>query len=414
MTKIRPFKALRPVRDKVHLVATRPYYSYKKNVLTAKLEDNPFTFLHIINPEFRFDKNGVNPPPSFLDRFDLVKESYNEFRTAGVLIQDSEPSIYVYRQSTSDHVYTGVIAGASVAEYLEDTIKKHEATITAREKMFTDYLEVVGYNAEPVLISYPHQPALEKLLDAYTLKRSEYEFTTTDRIKHELWVLTKNESQAVQKAFEAIPSTYIADGHHRSASSVRLAQKKKDAGQIAEGNKDFFLACFIDETKLNILQFNRLVKTTNGLTKEELIDRLHEYFVLSSISTQKKPTHEHEITMFIDDAWYQLNCKPNIIDNNHPVKCLDAEILTNFVLTPILGIKDLKSDENIEFVSGAEPIEKFETKITSGKFKVGFVLYPVSIEQVKRVADNQLIMPPKSTWVEPKLRSGLTIYDINQ
>ncbi len=411
MTKIAPFKALRPVRDKVHLVATRPYYSYKKNVLKAKLEDNPFTFLRIINPEFG---TTVKTKPNSVERFNLVSEKYAEFIEDGILIKDQEAHLYVYRQTKDGHEFTGIVAGASVQEYEDDFIKKHEATLTSREAMFTNYLDIVGYNAEPVLLSYPHEQAIDDLLVKYTAARPEYEFTTTDRIKHELWVLSVEDSASMIKAFEKLPAAYIADGHHRSASSAGLKKHRQSKGTSQFPNEDYFLAYFIDENRLKILEFNRLVKTLNNLTKDEFLKKLEESFVISALTGSSKPSHEHQMTMCLEGKWFELTCKPNIIDENHPVKCLDAEILTQSVLTPILGIHDLKTDENIEFISGAETIESFEDKIVKGKFKVGFVLYPVSMDQVKKVADAQLIMPPKSTWVEPKMRSGLTIYNINE
>jgi uncharacterized protein (DUF1015 family) len=411
MTKIAPFKALRPVRDKVHLVATRPYYSYKKNVLKAKLEDNPFTFLRIINPEFG---TSVKTKPNSIERFNLVSEKYAEFIDEKILIKDQEAHLYIYRQTKDGHEFTGIVAGASVQEYEDDFIKKHEATLTSREAMFTNYLDIVGYNAEPVLLSYPHEQAIDDLLVKYTAARPEYEFTTTDRIKHELWVLSVEDSASMIKAFEKLPAAYIADGHHRSASSAGLKKHRQSKGTSQFPNEDYFLAYFIDENRLKILEFNRLVKTLNNLSKEEFLQKLEVSFEISALTGSSKPSHEHQITMCLEGKWFELNCKPSIIDEHHPVKCLDAEILTQSLLTPILGIHDLKTDENIEFISGAETIESFEDKIVKGKFKVGFVLYPVSMDQVKRVADAQLIMPPKSTWVEPKMRSGLTIYNINE
>jgi uncharacterized protein (DUF1015 family) len=411
MSKIAPFKALRPVRDKVHLVATRPYYSYKKNVLKAKLEDNPYTFLRIINPEFG---STIKTKPNSKERFGLVSEKYDEFIHEGILIHDNEPHVYIYRQTKDGHEFTGIVAGASVEEYERDKIKKHEATLTSREAMFTNYLDIVGYNAEPVLLSYPHEETIDSLLNKNTKDRPEYEFTTTDRIKHELWILSTEDTAHMIKAFEKLPATYIADGHHRSASSAGLKKLRLENGTSNYPNEDFFLAFFIDENRLKILEFNRLVKTLNNLTETKLLEKLSDSFDIRPLKSSSKPTKEHQMTMCLDGNWYELNCKNKIIDQDHPVKCLDAEILTNYVLTPILGIQDLKTDENIEFISGAESIDTLEEKIRKGKARVGFILYPVSMDQVKKVADNHMIMPPKSTWVEPKLRSGLTIYNINE
>lgn len=411
MAKITPFKAIRPVRDKVHLVATRPYNSYKKNVLKAKLEDNPFTFLHIINPEFGGERT---TEPNTPERFALVSQRYNEFIQEGILIKEASPRIYIYRQTKNGHAFTGIIAGASNAEYLEDKIKKHEATLTVREEMFTDYLDIVGYNAEPVLLSYPHNDEIERKIDALTTVRPEYEFTTTDRITHELWVLSESDTAQIQQLFGQVPALYIADGHHRSASSVRLHQRRLKEGRSHASNEASFLAFMIDESRLQILEFNRLVKSLNGLSEEALIAQLEPHFSVQPATGKCLPKAEHELTMCVKGNWYRLTCKAEIIDADHPVKSLDAEILTNYVLQPILGINDLKTDKNIEFISGVIPLEKVSRSILKGSYELGFFLYPVSMEQVKKVADNQLIMPPKSTWVEPKLRSGLTIYNINE
>ena len=411
MAKISAFKALRPARDKVHLVATRPYYSYKKNVLKAKLEDNPYTFLRIINPEF--DKT-VKTKANSLERFGLVKDKYKEFIEQGILIKDTEAHIYIYRQTKDGHAFTGIIAGACLEEYEQNLIKKHEATLTSREAMFTEYLDIVGYNAEPVLLSYPDEKEIDFLLEKYITERPEYEFTTTDRITHELWVLNSTDSNSIIKSFETLQATYIADGHHRSASSAGLKKQRSNTSKNHFPNEDYFLAFFINENRLKILEFNRLVKTLNKFTNSEFVGKLSSSFHIISLAKSTKPKHEHQITMCLEGKWFELNCKPHIIDESHPVKCLDAEILTHYVLQPILGIHDLKTDENIEFVSGAENIESFEERIKKGKFRVGFILFPASMNQVKKVADNHMIMPPKSTWVEPKLRSGLTIYYINE
>lgn len=411
MTKIAPFKALRPVRDKVHLVATRPYYSYKKNVLKAKLEDNPFTFLRIINPEFDSTKK---TKPNSPERFELVKEKYKEFIADGILIKDSEPHIYIYRQTKDGHAFTGIVAGASVEEYDNDSIKKHEATLTSREAMFTEYLDIVGYNAEPVLLSYPHDLDIEKLLVSYTASRPEYEFTTTDRIKHEVWILDEQQSKEIIRSFEPLEAVYIADGHHRSASSARLNHLRSERNEHQYPNQDFFLAYFIDEEKLKILEFNRLVKSLNGMSTHEFLNKLDDSFHIKEINQAQKPQHEHQFTLCLKGAWYLIECKEHSINNDHPVACLDAEILTQYVLTPILGIQDLKTDDRIEFVSGAESLDSIEEKVKKGKFELAFILYPATMDQVKKVADNKMIMPPKSTWVEPKLRSGLTIYHINE
>lgn len=411
MAKIHPFKAIRPTRDKVHLVASRPYYTYKSIVLKAKLQDNPYTFMHIITPDF--DKEDKTKPNSN-ERFERIAERYSEFREKGILIQDEIPTLYIYRQTKADHEFTGIIGGASVKEYKTDHIKKHEATLTAREAMFTNYLDIVGCNAEPVLLAHPDSPEIDALINKATRVRPEYEFSTTDLIKHELWCLNPEETSAFIEAFEKIDDLYIADGHHRTASSVGLYDLREKKNHTHFPNEEFFLSYIIGESKLQIFEFNRVAKGLNGHTVESFLKSLSNHFEIKKLDKRSKPLSEHKITMYLDQSWYELTCQSEIIKENHPVKSLDAEILTEYILTPVLGIENLKTDQNISFISGIEPLKKIEKIVDKGENSVAFILYPVSMKQVKKVADNQMIMPPKSTWVEPKLRSGLTIYNINE
>lgn len=411
MIKITPFKAIRPVRDKVHLVATRPYYTYKKNVLKAKLEENPYTFLRIINPEFNSERK---TKPNSPERFVHVRDKYAEFIKNEILIQDENQCLYIYQQTKNDHKFTGVIAGASIDDYESEKIKKHEATLTSRESMFVNYLDLVGFNAEPVLLSHPSHDKLEITLLRLMQKRPEYEFTTTDEVKHELWVISDSEILKIQEYFSEMDALYIADGHHRSASSAGLRNLRHEKNNNHFHNEDFFLAFLMDERKMQILEFNRLVKTMNNLSKKDFLIAIEKNGALTKLNNAQKPTHEHQITFYLDSEWYALNIDKNIIPANNPVKCLDTDLLTELILDPILGIKDLKTDENIQFISGSESLENIISMVDSSKFKIAFILYPISMKQVKAVADANGIMPPKSTWVEPKLRSGLTIYNINE
>ncbi len=411
MADVIPFKALRPTRDKVHLVATRPYYTYKKNVLNAKLEDNPFTFLHIINPEF---KHPEISPDSSQQRFELVERSYHEFIEEGILMRDQARHFYLYRQLKNDHEYIGIIGGASIREYNEEKIKQHEATITSREVLFTEYLDIVGYNAEPVLLTYHDNGTnLEHIIQQKLMERPEYEFTTTDRITHELWLFSDLEGIEITHEFSKVNEMYIADGHHRSASSARLKDLRLDNEKEFK-NEDYFLAYFMNEQRINILEFNRLVKSIKNMSEETFLISLETAFDVCKLQHHEKPEHPYEITMCLKGNWFKLMLKKHLIVSDHPVKSLIPEALTEHVLTPILGIEDLKTDDNIAFVSGDTPLKKIEKLILKGNFDVGFILYPLTIDQVKSVADNDMIMPPKSTWIEPKLRSGLTIYKIEE
>jgi uncharacterized protein (DUF1015 family) len=410
MALIRPFRAIRPQRDKVHLVATRPYYSYKKNVLKAKMEDNPYTFLHIINPEFN---QKVSTKPNSKERFKLVKNRFISFLKSGVLMKEKQPTLYLYRQHKDKHVFTGVIGGASVAEYQNGLIKKHEATLTSREEMFTNYLEEVGFNAEPVLLTYEGNDSINSIISASAQERPEYEFTTTDHIKHEVWVLSQEHSTQLQKAFERIPYTYIADGHHRCASSASLATNRLNNGQAVLGAENF-LAYFVEENNLSILAFNRLIRSLVGYSKATFLHALAALGNVELLSEARTPLKEHEICIYLEKDWYSLLLVDYLIEEDHAVNSLDSQMLTEFILKPFLGIEDLKTSDQVEFVPGNQELSVISASVDSGNFAIGFVLYPLSIEQVKKVADQQMNMPPKTTYVEPKLRSGLTNYDINE
>lgn len=411
MAKLHPFRAIRPVRDKVHLVATRPVYTYKKSILKAKLEENPYTFIRIINPEY---DNPVKTKANSVTRFKHVREKFDNFCASQVLIQDAEAHLYLYCQTIQDHRFVGVIAGASNEEYRTDAIRKHEATLTSRELMFTNYLDTVGFNAEPVLLAYPSNAELKQCYAEIMKARPEYEYSTTDGNKHELWIVDTYEQNLLNELFAQIPNTYIADGHHRSASSVLLEQRWSEEEVKSNPNSQYFLACFMDEDNLRILEFNRLIKSIQHIDTIVFLEKLRASFTIKKLTEAKRPDREHQFVMNLKNFWYELTCKKEIIDESHPVACLDTEILTRYILNPLLGIVDLKTDANIEFISGNLGLEGISLPIQKGKADLGFVLFPTSMEQVKRVADHQMIMPPKSTWVEPKLRSGLTIYNIKE
>jgi uncharacterized protein (DUF1015 family) len=409
MAHIRAFQGIRPVRSKVHLVATRPYYSYKKNVLKAKLEDNPYTFLHIINPEFGAQ---IKTKPNSRDRFLQVKQKFEQFKAEGILITDQETQLYIYRQSKDGFVVSGFFAGVSIDDYLNGKIKKHEQTLTAREDIFTNYLDVVGFNAEPVLLTYEGQAPIQNVLDSYLLTRPEYEFTTTDRITHEVWLLSPTDANAVCTAFEKVPALYIADGHHRCASSARYTQQLREKGATYPLAANYFLGYLVDENDVQIAAFHRLLRSTNGLDLKGLVAILSNEGTIETLGSALLPEKKHDIHIYIDGTWLKFTPNLHFINDQDPIEQLDAFILSDLILKPIFGIIDLKTTDQIEFVPGNEPIEKIIDYVDTKKFEVAFLLHPASISDIKKVADAGMNMPPKSTWVEPKLRSGLTIYSL--
>lgn len=415
MAVIHPFKGIRPTRDKAHLVASRAVNLYKPRILNAKLEENPYTFMHVILPEFG---QKASTRPNTTERFKLVKKSFNEFRKKGILIQDKKDCLYIYRQQKDGFEYTGIIAGASVDDYLNGVIKIHEQTLTKREEVFKNYLDVCGFNAEPVLLSYADNKTVDKVLKKYTSLRAEYEFATTDHVTHFLWVVEdKSDIKLISDAFSKIPAVYIADGHHRSASSALLAKDKRKKLKKYSGKEmfNYCMAFFISESQLNIYDFNRVVKDLNGLSTSEFLKKLEDKFEIKLHGKhQIKPKKIHQFTMYLDGNWYILNARKGSFNPKDPVGNLDAQILTDNILSPILGVHDLKTDSRIEFVGGLRGMDALQKKVDEEKRKVAFALFPVKVEQLKEIADTHNIMPPKTTWIEPKLRSGLVIQGLEE
>jgi uncharacterized protein (DUF1015 family) len=412
MAKIIPFKAIRPTRDKAYLVSSMPAYIYPKHILEAKLESNPYTFLHVINPEFRKDDK---TQPNSIERFEKVREKFDEFNHAGIFMQDTKDSFYIYRQITPTNTYVGLISGISVDDYLNGNIKIHEHTLTQREETFKRYLDVCQFNAEPVLLTYKDNPAVDAVINKYLATRSEYEFCTTHHIKQDLWLVNdENDIAALVEAFKNIDNIYIADGHHRSASSVLYAQSKRaeNPNYHPDAPFNFFLSYLIPESKLNIIEYNRTVSSLNEHTPESFLAEVKKIFEVEEKTTDYSPTKRHNFSMYLAGKWYSITAKKGTYDENDIVGNLDARILTTNILTPILGITDLKTDNRIEFMEGTKGAEGLREKVDSEEAIVAFGLYPVAIEQLKAVADANNIMPPKSTWIEPKMRSGLTIYSL--
>ncbi len=410
MASIKPFKAIRPSRDKAHLVATRSYVSYKRRILNAILETNPYSFLHIIRPEYG---QKVKTRPNTRERFKNVRKKFEEFCADGTFVQDQKENLYIYRQIKDGFSYTGIIAGASIDDYFNQVIKVHEHTLTKREQVFKEYLNICEFNAEPVLFTYPDHNVVNAIVEKHTHNRAEIDFSTTDRVRHSLWIIDDESAiSQITKEFESISSVYIADGHHRTASSALYGREQEEAGNNNPLHH-YFMAYFIPESQLNIYDFNRVVKDLNGLTKEQFIQKLNQHFIIEVREQQYSPTKIHNFSMYLIDRWYSLTVRDEAFNHDDPVGKLDAHILSEKVLAPILGITDLKNDRRVDFVGGLEGMNGLQQQVDSGKMEVAFGLYPVSVSQLKEVADTNNIMPPKTTWIEPKMRSGLTIYSLS-
>lgn len=412
MAKVFPFRAVRPTRDKVNLIAARPYDSYTSDERASRLRDNPYSFLHIINPGYKYQKENTTEQ----ERYTLVRNRYLEFKEEGYFIQDEKDSFYVYKIVNHDgHTTRGIIAATDIVEYENNVIKKHEDTLIEREILFKEYIHTVGFNPEPVLLTYPDNATLKSLLQDIMESRPEYEFTTTYRDTHYLWNIDNPKLIAAIKAeFEGMDSLYIADGHHRTASAYELYKIKKEENTTHTGKEsyNFFMSYLIPESDLKIYGFNRLIKDLNGLSKEEFLIRLDTIFRIEDRGLEYyKPKQNTHFSMYLNGRFYSLNLRKNSYTAKNALDSLDAMILYHTVLNPILGIEDVRNDKRISYAHGKNDMAYVQSMVDSGEYKVGFGLLPVTTGEIKNVAEEGLTMPPKTTYIEPKLRNGITIYE---
>jgi len=410
MTLIRPFKAVRPTRDKAALVTTRSYDIYGEEELEAILKYNPFSFLHILRPGYKYHLQLKGE-----ERFKLVRNRYLEFKENHYFKQDTKPMYYLHQKTYKNDSFCGIIATSSIADYQQGLIKKHEDTLHQREVLFGKYLETTGFNAEPVLLTYPDNEAINTLIAKYKNRRSEYEFTTNKKRKHLFWPISDaGDIVLITNTFAKIHSIYIADGHHRTASSSYLANLKKRNNPKHTGREDynFFMSYLIAESNLKISAFNRFVKTLNGLNKDEFLLKLDACFRIEKRGKNYyEPSKKHHFSMYFDDEFYSLYLRKSVYKITNAKDDLDAQILFATVLKPILGINDLSNSNKIIYKPAIKSKLNLKADVDSGKYKLAFGLFPTAIAQLKSVADAQLTMPPKSTYIEPKLRSGLTIFE---
>ena len=406
MAKIVPFRALRPTRDKVSLVTSRSYEDYSAAEFASQLDFNPLSFLHVLNPAY---SNQQKIP--FEKRFKQVHQKYKEFKEEHILVQDQKPGVYLYKIVSKNHSFTGIIVGTSVEDYNNNHIKKHEDTLEYRVDLFKDYIKYAGFNTEPVLMTYPDTFAITRWIALREEEIPDFEFSTTSKDIHYLWKIEdESEIQWLQSVFQEMGDLYIADGHHRSASAALLYEENKHLGLE---NLNYFMSFLIAESNVKIYEYNRLIKDLNGLSKENFINKLTEYFVVE-IKPEKifQPTEKHQFGMYLDGDFYALYLKKDKKDFDSLLNSLDAQILYETVLLPILGIEDLRNDERIEYISGKQSVLDLKNKVDSEAFEIGFLLFPSNIYEIKAIADANLIMPPKSTYIEPKFRSGLMVYEL--
>ena len=411
MAKVIPFKAVKPTRAIVGLVAARPYQSYTVDERESRMDYNPFSFLHIVNPGYKYDQEVTGN-----ERYQLVKNRYLEFKEDGVFVQDEKPSFYVYKiVNRHGQEFNGIIAATSAEDYELDVIKKHEDTIAKREQTFKNYLQTVGFNAEPVLLTYPDNDVISKVIKTAQKEHAEFEFTMTYRDTHYLWRIDDEDSIAIiRNEFAQMETIYIADGHHRSASSYLLYKDEKENNPNHNGSEsyNYFMSYLIPESDLVIHEFNRLIKDLNGLTKEEFLIKLDAAYRIENRGIiPYHPSKPHHFSMYLDGEFYSLYLRKANFKFITSLDQLDAQLLHKTILQPILGINDLRNDNRIEYVNGRHEMITIKTSVDSGDFMVGFGMCPSHVEQMKKIADEGLKMPPKSTYILPKLRSGITIYE---
>lgn len=409
MAVIKPFKGLRPKRELVEKVACPPYDVLERDEAKKMAEGNPYSFLHVIKPEIDLPKD--------VDLYDervyrKGAENLRKFIEEGILKQDEGDYLYLYRQSTEDHVQTGVVIAASCDDYEADVIKKHELTREEKEEDRTKHILYTNANTGPVFLTYKAQQEIVSAVDDYCSRNTpEYDFTS-DGVRHTFWVVKEREFiDYLVKKFEEVSNFYIADGHHRAAAAVRARRIKREKNPSHTGKEEYnyFLAVVFPHNQLKILPYNRAVKELNNLSEEEFLEKVKERFEVEEADSPA-PSSKHQICMYLSGKWYLLIPKAGTFREDDPVENLDVSILQNNLLAPILGIENPRKDKRITFVGGIKGTEELEKMVNSGEYKVAFSMYPTSIEDLINVSDAGRIMPPKSTWFEPKLKSGLVVH----
>ena len=409
MVNIVPFKGVRPQADIVAQVSSVPYDVISSEEARKIVADNPQSFIKVIKPEVDLDSQ-VNIYDDSV--YATGRTNLRDLVAKGALIKDKEPCFYVYRQQMGSHIQTGLVAGASVDDYEADRIKKHEFTREVKEVDRTRHIDALNANTGPVFLTYHHNTEIDQLVEEICQQAPEYDFTAEDGVKHTLWLVEDHSKiSQIVSLFSGIEQLYVADGHHRSAAATRVRTKRREANPLHFGSEpyNFFLSVIFPDNQMQILAYNRIVKDLNGLTASELMDKLNKIFNISE-TENPVPQHKHHFCMYLEDKWYLLECKNEIVEENDPVKSLDVYILQEYVLSPMLGIGNPRKDKRIDFVGGIRGAKELEQRSKGG---VAFYLYPVDIQSLMNIADAGEVMPPKSTWFEPKLRSGVVLHPLS-
>lgn len=412
MSDIKPFRGYIPNPEYASKVASLPYDVLSVSEAKKMVKDNPISFLRVEKSEIDFPDSTDSKSEEV---FKKGAKNLQKLIDDKMLIRSETPCFYVYRQIMGKIVQTGLVAGASVSEYNKGLIKKHELTRKDKEDERTHHIDIVNANTGPVFLTYHHKEEIDRLIEKITERKPEINFVADDGISHTLWVISnKGECDLFVKYFKSIPAMYVADGHHRSAAASRVysTRRSNNSGHTGQESYNHFLAVIFPDNQLNIMDYNRALKDLNGLTQEQLLNQIKEKFAVKKLDVKSpeeaRPKKHGDFSMYLNEAWYALNIKPQYVDRGDLVKCLDVSILQDNILAPLFGINDPRTDKRIDFIGGIRGLKELEKRCHED-CKVAFALYPTGMDELMAIADADKIMPPKSTWFEPKLRSGMIV-----
>lgn len=414
MAKIKPFKGIRPPKQYVEEVESRPYDVLDSEEARVEAGDNEKSLYHIIKPEIDFEPGTSEYDPRVYEK---AAENFKKFQDKGWLVQDDKDNYYIYAQTMNGKTQYGLVVCAFVDDYLNGVIKKHELTRRDKEEDRMKHVRVNNANIEPVFFAYPDNTVLNDVIMKYAQTEPEYDFVAPiDGFRHQFWIISDSKDiEVVTEEFAKMPALYIADGHHRSAAAALVGAEKAKQNPNHKGTEEYnyFMAVCFQASQLTILDYNRVVKDLNGLSAEEFLKALSKNFdVVEKGADIYKPDHLHNFSLYLDNKWYSLTAKQGTFDDKDPIGVLDVDISSRLILDEILGIKDLRSDKRIDFVGGLRGLEELKRRVDSGEMRMALALYPVTMQQIMDIADSGKIMPPKATWFEPKLRSGLIIHKL--
>lgn len=414
MAKIKPFKGIRPPKQYVEEVESRPYDVLDSEEARVEAGDNEKSLYHIIKPEIDFEPGTSEYDPRVYEK---AAENFKKFQDKGWLVQDDKDNYYIYAQTMNGKTQYGLVVCAFVDDYLNGVIKKHELTRRDKEEDRMKHVRVNNANIEPVFFAYPDNTVLNDVIMKYAQTEPEYDFVAPiDGFRHQFWIISDSKDiEVVTEEFAKMPALYIADGHHRSAAAALVGAEKAKQNPNHKGTEEYnyFMAVCFQASQLTILDYNRVVKDLNGLSSEEFLKALSKNFdVVEKGADIYKPNHLHNFSLYLDNKWYSLTAKQGTFDDKDPIGVLDVDISSRLILDEILGIKDLRSDKRIDFVGGLRGLEELKRRVDSGEMRMALALYPVTMQQIMDIADSGKIMPPKATWFEPKLRSGLIIHKL--